>query len=226
MENYSGFLDHTDEQVGRLISAIEKSGQMENTLVFYIVGDNGASGEGGLEGTVNEVASLNGIQLRVDGVARQVRRDRRADDRAARAGRLGLGGRHAVPVDEAGGLALRRHAQRPHHSWPTRHQGQGRAALAVPSRHRRRADSARSCRHPRATGRRRGDAEADRGRQHALLLRRRRRPHAAQSSTSRCSATAASTRTAGWPRPATAGCRGKPRAVAAGSTRTGGSSTT
>jgi arylsulfatase A-like enzyme len=68
MENYSGFLDHTDEQVGRLIAAIEKTGEMEDTLIFYIVGDNGASGEGGLEGTVNEVASLNGIQLGLKGL--------------------------------------------------------------------------------------------------------------------------------------------------------------
>lgn len=68
MENYSGFLDHTDAQVGRLIAAIEKSGELDNTLIFYIVGDNGASAEGGLEGTVNEVASLNGIQLGLKGL--------------------------------------------------------------------------------------------------------------------------------------------------------------
>ncbi|MGE0236609.1 arylsulfatase [Methylocystis sp.] len=68
MENYSGFLEHTDDQVGRLIEAVEKAGEMDNTLVFYIVGDNGASGEGGLEGTVNEVASLNGIQLGLAGL--------------------------------------------------------------------------------------------------------------------------------------------------------------
>ena len=63
MENYSGFLDHTDEQVGRLISALETSGEMDNTLIFDIVGDNGASAEGGLEGTISELASINGIQL-------------------------------------------------------------------------------------------------------------------------------------------------------------------
>jgi arylsulfatase len=68
MENYSGFLDHTDEQVGRLIAAIENAGELDNTLVFYIVGDNGASAEGGLEGTINEVASLNGIQLGLAGL--------------------------------------------------------------------------------------------------------------------------------------------------------------
>ena len=68
MENYSGFLEHTDVEVGRLIAAIDKAGEMDNTLIFYIVGDNGASGEGGLEGTVNEIASLNGIQLGLAGL--------------------------------------------------------------------------------------------------------------------------------------------------------------
>ena len=68
MENYSGFLDHTDEQIGRLIAAIDQAGETGNTLIFYIVGDNGASAEGGLEGTVNEVASLNGIQLGLEGL--------------------------------------------------------------------------------------------------------------------------------------------------------------
>jgi arylsulfatase A-like enzyme len=68
MENYSGFLEHTDVEVGRLLAAVEKSGELDNTLIFYIVGDNGASGEGGLEGTVNEVASLNGVQLGLAGL--------------------------------------------------------------------------------------------------------------------------------------------------------------
>ncbi len=63
MENYSGFLDHTDEQIGRLIAALERSGELDNTFILYLVGDNGASAEGGLQGTVSEIASINGIQL-------------------------------------------------------------------------------------------------------------------------------------------------------------------
>jgi Sulfatase len=63
MENYSGFLDHTDEQVGRVIAALKASGELDDTLIFYIVGDNGASAEGGLEGTISEIASINGVQL-------------------------------------------------------------------------------------------------------------------------------------------------------------------
>jgi len=68
MENYSGFLDHTDAQVGRLVASIERSGEMDNTLILYLVGDNGASAEGGLEGTVSEMASINGVQLGLAGL--------------------------------------------------------------------------------------------------------------------------------------------------------------
>jgi arylsulfatase len=71
MENYSGFLEYTDVQIGRVIDAVAASGEMDNTLVIYIVGDNGASAEGGLEGTINEVASLNGIQLGLDGLLKK-----------------------------------------------------------------------------------------------------------------------------------------------------------
>ncbi len=63
MENYAGFMAHTDHHVGRLIESLESGGELDNTLIFYIVGDNGASAEGGLEGTFSELASLLGIQL-------------------------------------------------------------------------------------------------------------------------------------------------------------------
>ncbi len=63
MENYADYMSHTDFHVGRLINALEASGELDNTLVIYIVGDNGASAEGGLEGTFSELASLLGIQL-------------------------------------------------------------------------------------------------------------------------------------------------------------------
>ncbi len=63
MENYAAFMAHTDHHVGRLIDSLEASGELDNTLIFYIVGDNGASAEGGLEGTFSEISSLLGIQL-------------------------------------------------------------------------------------------------------------------------------------------------------------------
>jgi arylsulfatase len=63
MENYAAYMAHTDHHVGRLIDSLAESGELDNTLVLYVVGDNGASPEGGLEGTFSELASLLGIDL-------------------------------------------------------------------------------------------------------------------------------------------------------------------
>jgi arylsulfatase A-like enzyme len=60
MEVYAAFLEHTDHHVGRLIDALEELEVLDDTLVFYIIGDNGASGEGTPQGTFNETISLNG----------------------------------------------------------------------------------------------------------------------------------------------------------------------
>ncbi|MCH9710910.1 MAG: arylsulfatase [Actinomycetia bacterium] len=61
MEVYAGFLDHTDHHLGRLVDAVEDLGALENTLVYYIIGDNGASAEGTPNGTFNELLTLNGV---------------------------------------------------------------------------------------------------------------------------------------------------------------------
>jgi arylsulfatase len=66
METFAGFAEHTDAEVGRLVAQLEKIGALENTLFFYIVGDNGSSAEGGPEGTYNEMMALNGIIGRAD----------------------------------------------------------------------------------------------------------------------------------------------------------------
>ena len=60
MEIYAGFLEHTDHHIGRLLDAMEALGAMDDTLVYYIIGDNGASAEGTPNGTFNEIISLNG----------------------------------------------------------------------------------------------------------------------------------------------------------------------
>ncbi len=59
-EVYAGFLSHADHQVGRLVEYLEMTGQRENTLII-VVSDNGASGEGGPDGSVNEMLFANGI---------------------------------------------------------------------------------------------------------------------------------------------------------------------
>jgi arylsulfatase A-like enzyme len=60
MEVYAGFLEHTDHHVGRLIDALEDLEVLGDTLVYYIIGDNGASAEGTVNGTFNESLTLNG----------------------------------------------------------------------------------------------------------------------------------------------------------------------
>lgn len=61
MENYAGYLSFADHECGRLLAAVKELPDADNTLIFFIVGDNGASSEGGFSGTVNEVMNLNGI---------------------------------------------------------------------------------------------------------------------------------------------------------------------
>ena len=61
MEVYAGFLEHTDHHVGRLIDAIEDLGILDDTVVYYIIGDNGASAEGTINGAFNEMANFNGM---------------------------------------------------------------------------------------------------------------------------------------------------------------------
>ena len=62
MEVYAGYLSQTDYNIGRVVDAIAQLGQLDNTLVIYIVGDNGASAEGLVQGSLNEIAMLNGIE--------------------------------------------------------------------------------------------------------------------------------------------------------------------
>ena len=60
MEVYAGFLEHTDYHIGRLVDALDDLGVLGDTLVYYIIGDNGASAEGTIQGSFNEMLLLNG----------------------------------------------------------------------------------------------------------------------------------------------------------------------
>jgi len=61
MEVYSGFGEYCDHEIGRLFDAIGEMGQLDNTLIFYIIGDNGTSAEGGMSGMFNEMTFFNGV---------------------------------------------------------------------------------------------------------------------------------------------------------------------
>jgi len=66
MEIFAGYGEYADTEIGRLIQAIDDLGQLDNTLIFYIVGDNGASAEGTMNGLFNEMTYFNGIPETVE----------------------------------------------------------------------------------------------------------------------------------------------------------------
>jgi len=65
-EVFGGFLEQTDYEIGRLIDAIEEIGELDNTIIIYIAGDNGTSAEGGFVGMYNEMTYFNGVTEKVE----------------------------------------------------------------------------------------------------------------------------------------------------------------
>jgi len=65
-EVYAAFVEFTDHEIGRMLDAFAEVGQADNTLVFYIAGDNGTSGEGGMNGMFNEYTYFNGVQEKTE----------------------------------------------------------------------------------------------------------------------------------------------------------------
>ena len=171
-EVYAGFLAHADDQIGRLLDFLEEFGQRENTMVV-LVSDNGASGEGGPNGSVNEMKFANGIPDDDRGQpAAHARRARRPEDLQPLPQRLGDGLQHAVQDVEA--LRVQRRHQRPvHHLLAGRHQRPRRDPRPVPPRGRPRPDHPGRARRRGARGDQGPRAEPLRRRQHALQLRRR-----------------------------------------------------
>ena len=140
-EVFAAYAAYTDHEIGRVIQEVQDEGKLDNTLIIYICGDNGTSAEGTLEGTYNQLTAYNGILTLPEAVADvALRRLGLGQDLSAHVGGMVVGVRHAVQVDQAGGVAFRRHAAgfgdfvaRPHHRCR-------RHPHAVPSCHRHRAD--------------------------------------------------------------------------------------
>ncbi|MBS0197189.1 MAG: arylsulfatase [Planctomycetes bacterium] len=65
VEVYAAYLDYCDHEIGRMLKAVEETGDMDNTMVVYIAGDNGASAEGGEHGMFSEMTYFNGVQEQV-----------------------------------------------------------------------------------------------------------------------------------------------------------------
>src|SRR5207247_7748431 len=72
MEVFAGFGAHTDYEMGRILDAVRALPDADNTLIIYILGDNGSSAEGGLDGETNEIASFNGVFEPIEGALKVI----------------------------------------------------------------------------------------------------------------------------------------------------------
>jgi arylsulfatase len=71
-EVFAAYVDYTDHEIGRMLKAFEAIGEADNTLVFYIAGDNGTSGEGGENGMFNEYTYFNGVHEKVEDMLKRI----------------------------------------------------------------------------------------------------------------------------------------------------------
>ena len=206
MEVYAGFLEHTDHHIGRLVDALEDLGVLEDTLVYYIIGDNGASAEGTINGTFNEMFVFNGAAALETPEFVASRIDEFGTPTAYN--HFAVGWAHAMDTPYQWTKQVASHWGGTRNGtivhWPTWVHGAWRGANAVPPCDRCRPDRARGRRASAPDHRRRRRSASDRGREHgATRSTARPRPTATRRSTSRCSATAASTTRAGLRSPAT-----------------------
>jgi arylsulfatase A-like enzyme len=72
VEVFAAYIEMVDYEIGRVVEAVEKTGQLENTLIFFIYGDNGASAEGGRNGMFSEMTYFNGVQEKVSDMLKKM----------------------------------------------------------------------------------------------------------------------------------------------------------
>ena len=72
MEVFCGAVEYTDYQIGRIVEAIEQMGDLDNTLIIYLAGDNGPTPEGGLHGSMNKLSYFNGVPESLDDLAKRI----------------------------------------------------------------------------------------------------------------------------------------------------------
>jgi arylsulfatase A-like enzyme len=182
MEVYAGFLAHTDHHLGRLVDALAELEILDDTLVYLIIGDNGASADGTINGTFNELISLNGAAALETPKFMAARIDKFGTPESYNHYAVGWGPCHGhpLPVDQAGRLPLGRDPQRHHRPLAGRHPRPGGAPDPVPPRHRCSGHGARGCRAARADQCPRGAAAATARGEHGVLVRRRGRSRTAR----------------------------------------------
>ncbi len=107
MEVFTGAVEHTDYQVGRIVDAIEQTGELDNTLIIYIAGDNGPTPEGGLHGIMNKLTYFNGVTESLEDVAKHIDEFGGPQVPRLQSRRVGLRHLHAVHLRQDGGLGRR-----------------------------------------------------------------------------------------------------------------------
>ena len=174
MEVYAGFMEYTDHHVGRLLDGLKKLGISDDTLVYYIIGDNGASAEGTLNGAYNEMANFNGLAALETPEFLMARLDKLGGPDSYN--HYAVGWAHALNAPYQWTKQVASHWGGTRNgtivSLAERHQVEGRDPLAVPPPHRRGADDTRGGRSARAGLGQWRAAASDRGRQHAVLIQR------------------------------------------------------
>ena len=211
MEAFAGYTAQTDHEIGRLIQAIEDMGQLDNTLIVWEIGDNGASMEGTLSGVFNEMSSSNGVPEETSFAVKHI--DEIGGPKSYNHYPVGWAWAMNTPFQWG-----KQVASAPRRGTQPRSSSRGRSGSRTRGASARSSTTAStsfrpSWRQPASPSRTRSTASRrSRSRASACSTpsptRRRRAP--AGLSTSRCSATGRSTTTAGSPRPAgTAACRGR-----------------
>ena len=172
METFAAFTAQTDHEVGRVIDSIRDIGQLDNTLIMWEIGDNGASMEGTLKGVFNEMCVPQRPTGRYLVHHSAYRRNRRPAGLQPFPGWLGMGNEYSVPMGQTGCFAFRRHSQPPRRFLAQSNQRQGWHPVPVPPCH-------RCCANPPGSGWRYRTfdgqwctAEAHRGREYDVFLRR------------------------------------------------------
>ena len=227
MEVYATLTEHADYEVGRLVDGIEELGELDNTLIFYIFGDNGGSIDRRSERHVRRVVEASTTPPKTCPIC-LLASTSTADRTPTRTTRSA--GRWPVPLRPPGRsrwrTAAATYAGMVVH-WPKGIKAKGEIRRQYTQRHRRRADDPRSRRHPRAQDGQRRRADAHGRDQHAATRSTTATPRTATPrSTTSAAATAASTTTAGWPPWCTTCTVGARSRAPTTTTTTSGSSTT
>ena len=182
MEVYAGFLEHTDHHVGRLIDAIEDLGILDDTIIYYIIGDNGASAEGTINGAFNEMANFNGMAALETPEFLLSKLDELGSPSSYNHYAVGWAWANCAPFQWTKQVASHwggtRNGTIVH--WPNGIEDKGGLRSQFSPRHRSRPDDPRSRRAARADDGERRAAVTDGGHEHAVHVQRTRRRRASR----------------------------------------------